>query len=115
MTITFEKGPWKIDVDSVGALHEGCAEISAESGKHFALATVAVVLDGDPHCRGSETMRGNARLIAKAPEMFDLLSRLQEHVEELDGASSKTRKLQDDMEAFFAYMHTDVMLLPVEE
>lgn len=115
MTITFEKGPWAVDVNSVGALHEGCAEINAESGKHFALATVAVVLDGDPHCRGSETMRGNARLIAMAPTMFDILSRAQDHIEALDGVSVETEKLVDDLRALFEYLHTDVMLLPAEE
>lgn len=108
--ITFEKGPWKIDMDSFEALAEGCITISAESGKHFALAQVAVVLDKDPHCSGSETMRGNARLIAMAPSMFDILSRAQDHIEALDGVSIETEKLVDDLRALFEYLHADVII-----
>lgn len=107
-SITFEEGPWKLDMASVGALHEGCIEVSAASGRHFALATVAFELDSEAHSQGSSICRGNARLIAMAPSMFDILSRAQKHLEYAAGVSEEVENLLADLDSLFDYLKTDV-------
>ncbi len=83
-------GPWQVT-------HEDPTQVCDADGEMRGCSPIAYCTVGTRAER-----KANAKLIAEAPVMFDLLLRLRDTVEALDGTSAENERLVDEYRALVA-------------
>lgn len=97
MQIKHTPGPWETDKSEHDHPYQDIT-VRDTHGRHIC----QVWIDDAPVPDYNAKQNANARLIAEAPMMFDILSRAAHVIESLDGTTTENERLVDDYRALKA-------------